>query len=93
MTIERHLDAYRRGELTLGQLINELPEVSDASPELDDLLVELDAGRVPPEVYLAWSHPESELGRHAEFHAYGHGASDRLEVRPQWRFIPRQFAD
>ena len=93
MTIERHLDAYRRGELTLRQLLNELPGVSDGSSELDDLLVELDAGRVPPEVYQAWSHPESEVGRHAEFHAYGHGASDHVEARPQWRFIPRQFAD
>jgi hypothetical protein len=93
MTIERHLDAYRRGALTLAQLLDELPVVSDASPELDELLVELEAGRVPPEVVSAWSHPESDIGRHARYHAYGHGAGGAKESRPAWRFLARQFID
>ena len=82
MTIDRRLDAYRRGELTLVELVAELPPVSDASPDLIELLDALEAGRVPPEVITAWSHPAS-AHRHAtaEMHRERHA---RSEPRPPY---------
>ena len=80
MTIDRQLDAYRRGELTLVELVAELPPVSDASPDLIELVDALEAGRVPPEVITAWSHPGS-----AHHHATAETHRDRhahIEPRP-----------
>ena len=69
VTIHGRLDAYRRGELTLGELVDELPIVSDASPDLMELLDALEAGRVPPEVVAAWSHPGADNANDAEVRA------------------------
>ena len=80
MTIDRRLDAYRRGELTLGELVAELPTVSDASPGLIELVDALEAGRVPAEVVTAWSHPDNAHHRAtAETHRDRHA---RSEPRP-----------
>ena len=76
MTIDGRLDAYQRGELTLGELVDELPIVADANPALMELLDLLEAGLVPPEVVAAWSHPEADHPHdasesHAALHAHG----------------------
>jgi hypothetical protein len=92
VTIDGRLDAYRRGELTLGELVDELPIVSDASPALMELLDALEAGRVPPEVVAAWSHPDADLphdvaASHAALHPHGepngHQGGHELHVDEQ----------
>ena len=93
MTIERDLDAYRRGELTLGEVLEALPVVSDGSLELIEFLDALDAGRVPAEVVEAWSHPDGRIARRAHHHRHRHGPADSQKPTRAWKFLPKALID